>query len=525
MTSSSIISRSVFSLLPKAESLLLSSCLVVMISFNAYSQLESYGSVLHGENLNDLFGFSTALNAAGDIMAVGAPNNSSGGANSGQVKVFQFLGNDWVQLGADIVGNLGGQLCGSAIDLNFAGDRIAIGCPFTDGPSQNVFTGSVRVFEWDGMSWNQLGNEIYGLTNLEESGSSLSIDSEGNTLAIASPCYENTAWCSGAIRIYELIEDDWIQKGSLLEGLMNDRAKFGESLEISGDGNTLIAGGTRNNFPYDTLSAFAMVYTWNDSDWIQYGETFISDHQNRWSGLDVAISENGSTVAISDCWSNLPTEFAQYPRGVVRVYDLLDNQLTQRGETINNYTNGYEGLQLQMTLDGNTLFISADDFNSQWNGYDYQFVNWNGESWVSEEYDPSYGDDFFDRSQKMNGYASVVVTGEHIFGRWPNEWHGAIKAFSTPTLSTSSLEENNLNRFKLFPNPTEGRLTIVNTGQNSFQNDQIQIYDGSGRLVYTASLRGTETILEISNLENGVYLAKILTDKQGMEITKILIQH
>jgi hypothetical protein len=470
--------------------------------------MEEYGNLLLGDELNDLYGYSIALNAEGNILAVGSPGSDLDAGSGGLVRVYKLEGDTWTQMGQDLTGAEGGEQCGVAVDLNYTGSRIAVGCPYSNGAGQTVFAGRVQVFEWDGTAWTDLGAPILGMTSLEESGANLSLDNEGNTIAISSPCYSAEFSCSGLVRVFELENSEWIQKGNNFESLSGLFTKYGENLALSGDGFTLAISSNRNSFPYDTLPAFAQVFRWQEESWTQYGETYFSEEPNRYSGMDVALSEDGSTLSISDCYSNHPFNNIPIPRGEVKVFSLIDNQLIQKGETINNFTNGYEGLQTEMSLDGNTLFISSSIFQPPYaySSGKFHFVEWTETGWVSEEFDPDYGVDFFQRSQRMNGFGSVVVTADHIFGHWPNEGHGAVQAFSTPTLN--SIERDNLiNHFKLFPNPAAGKEVSVALNLKGKVN--LIIRDITGKIIAQQTIQPGYLKFNIEGFAPGIYYCTI----------------
>jgi len=77
-------------------------------------------------------GYSVSLNLSGNILAVGAPNNSTGVTlySPGYVRVYKNTGTVdspiWTQLGKDIYGKEIGDRFGINIDLNGSGDKIAI---------------------------------------------------------------------------------------------------------------------------------------------------------------------------------------------------------------------------------------------------------------------------------------------------------------------------------------------------------------------------------------------------------------
>ena len=62
------------------------------------------------------------------------------------------------QLGSDIDGAAANDNSGSSVSLSSDGTRVAIGAPYNDGTSSNA--GHVKVYEYSGGTWNQLGSDI-----------------------------------------------------------------------------------------------------------------------------------------------------------------------------------------------------------------------------------------------------------------------------------------------------------------------------------------------------------------------------
>ena len=123
-----------------------------------WSQL---GNDILGESAGDELGRSVSLSSDGTILAVGAIEHSTNiGVTSGQVQIFQYDSNNWVQLGDDIIGQGGDELTGFSIDLSSDGMTIAVGEP---GNSESNFDqGRVRIFTYDSNNWVQKGTNING---------------------------------------------------------------------------------------------------------------------------------------------------------------------------------------------------------------------------------------------------------------------------------------------------------------------------------------------------------------------------
>ena len=64
----------------------------------------------------------------------------------------------------------------------------------------------------------------------------------------------------------------------------------------------------------------------------------------------------------------------------------------------------------------------------------------------------------------------------------------------------------------MYPNPTDGQVTISNT--SNIQLERAIIYDANGRLVQQVDLRGmaTERTFNVSSLASGVYMVQIQSE-------------
>ncbi len=185
-----------------------------MVSF-ASSQTQ-IGSDLNGEAGGDESGVSVSIDSDGDRIAIGANLNDGTGTDAGHVRVYEYSGGSWSQLGADIDGERAGDLFGVSVSLDSDGSHVAIGAEENDGRTleegatqvyNNV--GHVRVYQYSGGSWSQVGKDIDGKTNGDHTGVSVSLDSDGSHVAIGSP--DNG---KGHVRVYEYSGGSWSQLGA-----------------------------------------------------------------------------------------------------------------------------------------------------------------------------------------------------------------------------------------------------------------------------------------------------------------------
>ena len=253
------------------------------------------GEDIEGENAGDLFGESVSLSSDGSKLAVGAIDNDAGGSNAGNVRVFTWDGSAWTQLGQSIVGESAGDESGSAVSLSSDGLLLAIGSPGNSGGGSG--RGHVRVYAWTGTEWEQRGSDIDGENNSSASGSSVSLSSDGSTLAIGATSNTNfNGDASGHVRVLEWSGDEWLRKGCDLDG-EGAGDLFGASVSLSGDGNILVVGGM-NNDGVASNAGEARIYMWAESLWKQYDMDLNGDVANAKFGSAVAVSGDGSTVVI-----------------------------------------------------------------------------------------------------------------------------------------------------------------------------------------------------------------------------------
>ena len=79
-------------------------------------------------------------------------------------------------------------------------DRIAIGARYNDEGGN--YSGQVRVFEWSGAAWEQLGQDMAGAAG-ETMGWDVALDADGDTVVVGAPC-ERGGCSSGYVRVYDL---------------------------------------------------------------------------------------------------------------------------------------------------------------------------------------------------------------------------------------------------------------------------------------------------------------------------------
>jgi hypothetical protein len=93
--------------------------------------IEDAGTGLVGEQDSDSFGGSVSLSSDGNILAIGAPQNSEYGEGSGMVKILEYdvRSSTWIQQGTNIGGLSPDVNFGVRVALSADGSRVVAGAP------------------------------------------------------------------------------------------------------------------------------------------------------------------------------------------------------------------------------------------------------------------------------------------------------------------------------------------------------------------------------------------------------------
>jgi len=262
------------------------------------------GPDIDGETEGDRFGTSVAMSADGGRVAVWAPYNSESGINAGQVGVFEWNGANWEHLGVDIGGEaaydndgwqtIAPEFRSEAIALSSGGNRVVIGSAFNDGNGDR--SGQVRVFDWNGSTWQQAGSDIDGANAGDNFGASVTVSADGNRIAAGAFRNSDIATQHGQVRVFDWTGDDWIQAAESLSGYQAGEY-FGWSVNLSDDGQMLAIGAPsfdgfdRNSGKGGVYGLATLVLENNgaDPEFIQVNGPFA---------FDKAIT-NGSTFNVS----------------------------------------------------------------------------------------------------------------------------------------------------------------------------------------------------------------------------------
>jgi len=299
----------------------------------------------------DQFGWSVALSDDGNVMAVGAPTESSkargvngdqsdnSAANAGAVYMFNRAGSAWSQT-SYLKGEQTdpGDLFGFCVDFSSDGNTLAA-CGFDeDGGVAGVNgnqadnskggSGCVYIFVRDGGSWKQ--TTYLKQSNLNHNqdafGSAIALSGDGKTLAVDAADEDGTVGgingkqydgeqigdnSNGALYIFVNNNGAWSQQAYIKSSNVRVNDLFGIRLAISRDGNTVAAssmlqggggrgpGASQQEFSAEESGA-VYVFTRTGTAWTQraYLKSPNSDAYDEF-GSGVAMSGDANTLAIA----------------------------------------------------------------------------------------------------------------------------------------------------------------------------------------------------------------------------------
>ena len=124
--------------------------------------------------------------------------------------------------------------------------------------------------------WEQLGQNINGEADYDECGSSVSLSVDGKIVAIGSP-YNTNDNSSGSVRVFEWNDTNWIQLGNTMDGISRG-FREGYSVSLSANGK-IIAIGAPHTGPMvggGFYSGYVKIYKLNENNinnklWEQMG--------------------------------------------------------------------------------------------------------------------------------------------------------------------------------------------------------------------------------------------------------------
>ena len=241
---------------------------------------------------------------------------------------------------------------------------------FNVGSDNNV--GRTRIFEWNGSTWNQLGSEILGVDKLDNDGYFVSMDGDGDRIAISNVRTNSSA---GRVRIFHLEGGDWVLQETFFGEAAGDR--FGEEISFSDDGSRLVVSATLHDAGGTNNSGKVYVYDFLGGAWT-LTNTLSETAEDSGYGRSLSISGSGNTIVVG---AHKADNALGEDSGEAYVYDYIGTDWIQRGDALSGLMEGDKfGSSVSIDSSTNRVTVSAEENNPDTGGY-VLIYDWNGLSW------------------------------------------------------------------------------------------------------------------------------------------------
>jgi hypothetical protein len=243
----------------------------------------------------DNFGKAVSISNNGNTVIVSANGEDTLYTNAGSAYIFTRSGTTWTQEAKIQASNAAnGVGFGDSVSISDDGNTSLVGASGEDTGGLNV--GSVYIYTRSGTTWSQ---EAMIQASDKQSGDSfgkyVSISGDGNTVIVAAEGEDTGADNAGAAYIFTRSGTTWSQQAKIQASDAEAGDNFGKP-SISGDGNTVIVGAIRED-TIDTDAGAAYLFTRSGTTWSQEAKIQASDAtlQDRF-GNSVSISGDGNTA-------------------------------------------------------------------------------------------------------------------------------------------------------------------------------------------------------------------------------------
>ena len=430
-----------------------------------WSPRSSNGYTIFSSQSAQRAGHSVSINGNGNVAAMGAPLGN-------KVWIFDIEPNVGTGLMSGNPLVVPGTYAGGSVDLDDEGNSVVVGAY-----KSNSERGQVLVYDFNGANWVQRGQILSGVNNYDQFGFDVSMSNDGNTIAVGSKGWDsnpnNTTYEIGETTVYDWNGSNWVQRGSSIQGI-NIFDQCGFAVSLSGNGNRMAIGYKGNNTAFPA-AGLVRIFDWNGIAWVQNGDPIYGDGASVYSGHSVAISDNGSILAIGAIQGTGPINEFTNQQGQVRVYE---------GECLVSTA--------AVTQNGNTLTAVANA--------SYQWLDCNnGNQPIPNAIEQVYV------AQNPGSY-SVQITE-----------NGCTQTSACFDITITSLGNEKIDNFLVFPNPTSNIITV----NSDLFIQEMQIQDVAGKSIFTISNSNTANLINISP---GIYFLTIQFNNGGIGHVKILKQ-
>ena len=391
---------------------------------NPNSTFTSLGSTLTGPSIGSYFGSSVSLSSDGSTLAVGA---SSYSISQGLVQVYKFNGSTWTIVGNGTFYGTASSRFGTSVSLSSDGTTVAVGAN-----GYNINQGFVQVYKFNGATstWTIVGNGTFYGTASSQVGSSVSLSSDGTTVAVGAPSYSNN---QGLVQVYKFNGTTWniVGNGTDLSGTAAAVSSFGGSVSLSSDGSTVAVGAPF--YSNNDYQGFVQVYKFNGTTWniVGNGTLYGPGPLTSQFGRSVSLSSDGTTVAVgAPSYSN--------NQGLVQVYKFNGTTWNIVGTQFSGTAGSSFGWSVSLSSDGTTVAVGAYLYDNNRGLVQVYKFNESTSTWtiVGNSTDLSV-----QTSSRFGTSVSLSSNGRTVAGGGPHSFNGFVQVFNRTELKSVQMHQ------------------------------------------------------------------------------------
>jgi len=363
---------------------------------------------------SDDFGISVSISDDGNTAIIGAQMEDTTATNAGSVYIFTRSGTTWSQQAKIQASDAeASDQFGSSVSISDDGNTAIIGAQYEDTTATDA--GAAYIFTRSGTTWSQQAKiQASDAETNDYFGFSVSISGDGDTAIVSAYLEDTSGTSAGSAYIFTRSGTTWSQQAKIQASDAAANDYFGWAVSISDDGNTAIIGAWREDTTATDAGA-AYIFTRSGTTWSQQAKIQASDAEASDNfGQSVFISGDGDTAIIgapTEDFSSLTNNGAAY------IFTRSGTTWSQQAkiQASDPETGDYFGQSVSVSDDGNTAIVGAhnEDTNGSNAGSAYIWTR-SGTTWSQkakiQASDAEAGDNF-GRSVFISGDGNTVIVG------------------------------------------------------------------------------------------------------------------
>ena len=336
-------------------------------------------------------------------------------STGGEVEVYQGAATSWTQEYKNTEGSMGNSTQPGDVAMSADGSIIAVGKPYAaQGGSER---GEIVVRTRSGSTWsNASGSPTLAASDKSNSaklGRSIDISGDGNYIIAGAP--NETSNTGAAYVFYQGSTHTWAQQAKITATGGTTSEQFGVDVDIDADGTRAIIGAWKeDNSSNSEDYGAAYIFKRTGTSWAQEARIVSSD-----IALD---DEFGNTVAINSTDGSVAVVGAHLEdtggdmAGAAYIFKRTGTSWAQDAKIVADDAAAYDiyGWRVAISADGSHVFVTAQLENSN-QGKIYVYKNTSGSTWAQQAtiVQSSRVTGYFGDGLAVNNSGDIVIAGAH----------------------------------------------------------------------------------------------------------------